>query len=316
MLLLQCLSGMELRQLRYLTLLAEELSFTRAAARANVAQPALSRQIRNLEDELGTPLVDRTSRRVRMTLAGQGLVERATLILTQVDEARADIQGMTRLLSGRLSIGVTRTPGPVDVAALLCAFHDRHPGVELEVSEELSAVIADRLRADELELGLISGVSDQLRRGLELEQIAHEPLVVIVPASHPLAAGGELDARELGVETLVVFPPRATIRETVEAVAADAGVRPRVMFETSDTNRMRELVSIGLGVGILPLSDATRPGPPVATTTLRGNRPEYRMYLARRSRRRLSPAALAMAALIADRYETRTSAASENQRAS
>src|SRR3954452_10121533 len=120
---------MELHQLRYLVLLAEELNFTRAARRGNVAQPALSRQIRKLEDELGVPLVDRTTRRVRLTPAGAEFAERTRTILHALDGAREARREAAQLLSGRVLLGVTQTPGSVDVPQLLAGFHGRHPAV-------------------------------------------------------------------------------------------------------------------------------------------------------------------------------------------
>src|SRR6185312_6637855 len=101
---------MELRQLRYLVLLSEELNFTRAAERAHVAQSGLSRQIRQLEDELGTALVDRTSRRVRITDAGRSLVDRAVRVLAEIDDARAELTDTARVAVGRLTMGATETP--------------------------------------------------------------------------------------------------------------------------------------------------------------------------------------------------------------
>src|ERR1700761_8468062 len=103
---------MEIRQLRYLVALAQELSFTNAATKANVAQPALSRQIRKLEDELGATLVDRTSRHVQLTATGQLLVARATMILDEIENARSEILQITDLSTGRLALGTTQTPGP------------------------------------------------------------------------------------------------------------------------------------------------------------------------------------------------------------
>src|SRR3954452_18297225 len=98
---------MELRQLRYLVALADERHFTRAAARERVAQPALSQQVRKLEDELGVGLVDRTTRRVHLTAAGELLVAHARRVLTELDDARAELQRLTGLVSGRVTIGLT-----------------------------------------------------------------------------------------------------------------------------------------------------------------------------------------------------------------
>jgi DNA-binding transcriptional LysR family regulator len=298
MLSLQYSFGMELRQLRYLVALAQELSFTGAAARANVAQPALSRQIRKLEDELGTVLVDRTSRRVRMTAAGRQLVERATHILDEVEVARAEILEVTQLTSGRLAIGTTQTPGPLDIARLLYDFHELHPGIELAVREELSVMIAERLRSDEIDLGFVSEIGEPARHGLDLHPIAAEPLVIALPPDHRLSTQHEVDFEDLRDEAFVLFPEGATIRSTFDQLAAAHGVKPNVAFVTTDTDRMRELVALGLGIGLLPLSDAKRPGQQHATVLIRDQPLSYNVYLARRSRRRQSPAAIAMTALV------------------
>src|SRR5512135_3609656 len=126
---------MELRQLRYLVALDDERHFTRAAAREHIAQPALSQQIRRLEEEVGLPLVDRTTRRVTITDAGQYLVARARRILAEVDAARAELEALSGMQTGRVSVGVMHTMGPVDISIILAIYHERHPGVELTVRE-------------------------------------------------------------------------------------------------------------------------------------------------------------------------------------
>src|ERR687888_104336 len=118
---------MDLRQLRYLVALAEEGHFTRAAARMHIAQPALSQQIRRLEDELGLALVDRTTRRVALTDAGALLVDRARRALGEVDAARAELADLAGVRAGRLVIGAMQSLGPFDLSILLAIFHARHP---------------------------------------------------------------------------------------------------------------------------------------------------------------------------------------------
>ena len=289
---------MEIRQLRYLLALAQELSFTRAAAKANVAQPALSRQIRRLEDELGIALVDRTSRRVQLTAAGHRLVARATAILDEVERARAEILQITDLSTGRLAIGTTQTPGPLNIARLLRDFHSLYPGIELAVREELSISIADRLRNDEIDLGILAEIPAPARRGLELQQIAAEPLVIALPPGHPLAARREVDFPVLAREPFILFPEGATIRTTFDRLAAQHGVAPNVAFVTTDTDRMRELVTLGLGISLLPESDANRSGDAHAHVHIRAESLTYSIYLARRANRRQSPATAAMAAML------------------
>jgi DNA-binding transcriptional LysR family regulator len=113
-----------------------------------------------------------------------------------------------------------------------------------------------------------------------------------------LSSQREVDFHELQDEAFVLFPEGATIRTTFDQLAAAHGVQPKVSFVTTDTDRMREMVALGLGIGLLPLSDANRPGPHHATVLIRGQPLAYVVYLARRSRRRQSPAAIAMNSLI------------------
>lgn len=283
---------MEIRQLRYLVALAEERHFTRAAARASVAQPALSRQIRSLEVELGVPLVDRTSRRVALTDAGERLVVRARRILGEVDAARGEALELRELLGGRVSIGVSTTPGPVDVAALVAAFHREHPGVELDVRDALSTELARRLRADELDVALITAVSERERRQLDLLAVAEERLVLCVGAGHRLSDRRRVNLRELRDERFAVFQPGATIRALVQRAAHDAGYEPRVAFELTDTARMRALVAEGLAVAILPRSQAGDDARTV-TVALDGPALVHQLFLAWRRERELAPAAKA-----------------------
>jgi LysR family transcriptional regulator, transcription activator of glutamate synthase operon len=297
--LLKCDFGMELRQLQYFVLLAEERSFTRAAARANVAQSALSRQVRKLEDELGVPLVDRTSRRVRVTGPGAALVERARRVLAEIDEACAEVRDVKQLLGGRVVIGLTPTTGPLDVAQVLGAFHAQNPVVEVALREELSVVLADQLRADQIDLAFVSGIVRSARDQLTLHPLLEEPLVAVLPPGHSLATRSRLCLNELREDRFIAFPEGATIRTTVFAAADRAGFVPRFAFETYDLHRVRALVAHGLGVAIVPRSDAVSPGHEIATVPLVGRNLRYELFLAWRTTRRLSPAAAAVVQQVA-----------------
>jgi LysR family transcriptional activator of glutamate synthase operon len=283
---------MELHQLRYLVLLAEELNFTRAADRAHVAQPGLSRQVRKLEDELGVPLVDRTSRRVALTPAGEELVERARRVLDEIEAARAAARDSAGLLRGRLAIGTTQTPGPVDVARLLADFHGRHPGVELALREDLSVNLAERLRADELDVAFVTAIDIRMRRRLELHPVASEPLVVVVARDHPLASRRRIRIRDLHEQRMVAFPPGATIRATFERAAAAAAFAPQVAFECNDTARSLALVEHGLGAALLPASNTyDMPDTLLAVELSPRGALLHEVFIAWRRERRLSAAA-------------------------
>lgn len=285
---------MELRQLRYLVSLADERHFTRGAARVNVAQPALSQQIRKLEAELGVGLVDRTTRRVHLTEAGELLVAHARRVLAELDDARAELEQLTGLVSGRVTIGLTTTPGPLDLVRLLADFHARFPHVELAVREDLSTTLADALREDALDLAFLSLVQEDDHHGLELHALAEEPLVVVLPDGHRLAGRARLRVADLRDAELIAFPAGATIRDAVQRAARAAGFEPRIAFETREVARMRALVSAGLGVAVLPQSDSEAPGPPVRTAALHAPTLKHRISLCWRAGKRHSPAARAL----------------------
>jgi len=285
---------MELRQLRYLVALAEERHFTRAAERVRVAQPALSQQVAKLEAELGTPLVDRTTRRVQMTAAGELLVAHARRALAELDDARAELARLTGLVAGRVTIGLTTTPGPLDLVRLLADFHARFPQVELAVREDLSTTLADALRADALDLAFLSLVQEDDHHGLELHELAAEPLVVALPDGHRLAGRVRLRIADLREEELIAFSEGATIRAAVQRVSRAAGFEPRIAVETREVARMRALVAAGLGVAILPRSDASAPGPPVRIATLHAPALRHRISLCWRTGKRHAPAARAL----------------------
>src|SRR3954467_1950087 len=156
---------MELRQLRYLVAVADELSFTRAAAREHVAQPALSQQIKRLEGQVGLPLVERTTRSVALTDAGKLLVARARRVLGELEAAVAELEALSGVYTGHVYVGVLHTMGPVDVSLVLALFRERHPGVELTVREQSSEELAEMVRDDELDLAFLSVTESVDRKG-------------------------------------------------------------------------------------------------------------------------------------------------------
>src|SRR5689334_1685913 len=139
---------MDLRQLRYLVALADERHLTRAAEREHIAQPALSQQIRRLEEEVGVALVERTTRRVSITEAGELLVARARRILSELNAAEAELEALRGILTGHRTVGGMHTVGPGDVAAGLAILHPPHPGLEPTVPEQASEELAEMLRDD------------------------------------------------------------------------------------------------------------------------------------------------------------------------
>jgi LysR family transcriptional regulator, transcription activator of glutamate synthase operon len=294
---------MDLRQLRYLVALAEELNFTRAAANEHIAQPALSQQIRRLEDELGLALVERTTRHVSLTEAGQLLAVRARRILAELEAAAAELAAVRGVDIGHVTIGAMHTMGPVDLSLALATFHSRHPHVGLTVREASSEEMAEMLRIDELDLAFLSVTERVESHGLGLYQLLSEELVVLLPPDHPLSGRGQVRMAELAREPFISFRAGARLRELLFAAGRDAGFEPRVELESNDSQRVRRLVSRGLGVAILPRSDAVGPGAEVDVATLVEPALRRDITLAWREGRRHPPAATAFLELARETFD-------------
>ena len=288
---------MDLRQLRSLVALADERHFTRAAAREHIAQPALSQQIRKLETEVGLALVERTTRSVALTAAGELLVHRARRILAEVDDAHAELATLAGVKGGRLAVGALHTMGPVDLSLLLASFHRTHPAVELTVREQSSEELAEMLRDDEIDLAFLSVTENIQSRGLQLRRLVTEELVAVLPTHHPLAGRAGVTLAELAEDSFISFRAGSRLRELLERAASSAGFEPRITLESNESRRIRSLVSSGLGVAILPRSDAVGAGAPVAVARLTEPALTRDVTLASRAKRRHSPAAQAFLAL-------------------
>jgi DNA-binding transcriptional LysR family regulator len=294
---------MDLRQLRYLVALAEEQHFTRAAEREHVAQPALSQQIKRLEDEVGVTLVERTTRQVRITHAGLLLVARARRILGEIDAATAELGALKGMESGHVTVGTMHTMGPVDVSIPLAIFHERHPGIELTVREHSSEELAEMIRDDTLDLAFLSVTERVESHGLGLHQLVSEELVAVLPTHHRFARRRKLRMAELDGEEFISYREGARLRELLVTAGRDAGFQPQIKLESNESGRIRRLVARGMGVAILPRSDAVAPGAEVAVVALVDPSLSRDITLAWRQGRRHPPAVAEFLALARRTFE-------------
>ncbi|MGZ6976454.1 MAG: LysR family transcriptional regulator substrate-binding protein, partial [Acidimicrobiia bacterium] len=229
--------------------------------------------------------------RVAITDAGQHLVARARRILAEVDAARAELEALTGMQTGRVTVGVMHTMGPVDISVALAIYHQRHPGVELTVRENSSEELAEMLRVDELDLAFLSVTERIESHGLGLQQLVSEELVVVLPRDHPLGSRTELRMAELANEQFISYREGARLRELLVAAGHHAGFEPSVMLESNESHRIRRLVQRGMGVAILPRSDAEGPGADVSVAKLTDPELTRDITLAWREGRRQPPAA-------------------------
>lgn len=238
--------------MRYVVAVAETANFTRAAERCHVVQSALSHQIKRLEHELGAELFARTSRRVRLTPAGEAFLPAARQSLEAAERAAAEAAATVGEVRGRLSVGVIPTVAAVDVPAALRDLRRRHPQVRVALrtgaSDDLTAEVADG-RLDVAFLGL---PSSSRPTGVRSHELARDHLVAVLAPDHPLAGTGRLALADLSAEPFVDFPYGSAGRAQTDHAFAHARLSRDVAFEVTDAALMSQVIRHGLAIGFLP----------------------------------------------------------------
>lgn len=244
---------MELRHLRYFVAVAEELNFTHAAARLRVAQPALSSQIRDLEEELQTPLFERGRTGVRLTRAGKTFYQRARSILAQTAAAANEARTAAGLITGSLVIGFPSGLHLYYLEPVIVAFRKAYPKVELDFHHALPGAQLKALKEGRIDLAFVT--MPVPLDGLAQFIIWRIPFKVVLPRRHPLAKRASFDLADLRGEDFV-FCTRESRPEFYDEFfrqCANAGFRPRVLKEVGGyPTNMLGLISVGVGISVLP----------------------------------------------------------------
>ncbi len=241
---------MELRQLEYFVAVAEEANFTRAAQRVHVSQSGVSAQIRQLERDLGTPLIDRSGRVATLTGAGAAALPHARAALAAAAAARQAVDDVTGLLSGRLVVGMVTACTVTPLFDALAAFHLAHPGVEITLEEGNSDWLTGRVRTGAADLALI-GAAGVPPGGLEALTIVSDRLAAAVPAGHPLAGRDSVTLAEVTKYPIVSLPPGTGVRAVFDQSCAAQELRPDIAFQASAPGAVADLAGRGLGVAVL-----------------------------------------------------------------
>ena len=248
---------MDLRQMEYLVALADEQQFTRAAAVCHVSQSGLSAAIRGLEEELGTTLFDRTTRRVVPTDAGLALLPHARTMLAQAAAARDAVVRASHELSGSLRVGAEQCLGMVDVNALLERVHLLYPLVELEFTQAGSHELAARVNEGTLDVAFVAGGGQVTR--LRRHELGRRPIVLLVPPQHPLAGRERVEWADLRDLDFVDFQESWAVRTLNDEACVAHGVPRRVSAAVNDVHTLLDLVHRGLGIALVPQHVAAKP---------------------------------------------------------
>jgi DNA-binding transcriptional LysR family regulator len=243
---------MELRHLRYFSVLAEELHFGRAASRLAISQPPLSVAIRQLEESIGARLFERNSKEVRLTAAGQAMRVSARKILAQAEEAALEARDAAAGLIGNLRIGFVGAMLYRGLPRALRSFQARYPGVRIKLTEMNSGEQITELMHNGLDLGFVH--TSRMPDELESRLLVSEPFVCCLPARHPLARKASVQPADLRDQHFVLFGQGVSpdYHDRILSICAEAGFRPQVRHEARHWLAVVSLVSQGLGVALVP----------------------------------------------------------------
>ena len=248
---------MNLRDLRYLVALAEERHFGKAAERCFVSQPTLSAQVRKLEDYLGVPLVERQPKRVSLTPTGEKVVERARRVLQEADAIVEVARTERDPLAGPLKVALIPTVGPYLLPQVVGPLRKAVPRLKLMLYEYQTAPLLEKLRAGEVELGIIA--LPMPTEGLETAPLYDEPFTLAVPAGHALADRERVKLDDIKDETLLLLEDGHCLRDHALEVCSRIRLNQEQDYRATSLETLRQMVAAGHGITLLPELAAAAP---------------------------------------------------------
>jgi DNA-binding transcriptional LysR family regulator len=247
---------MDLRQLEIVRMVADTGSFTAASRRLHVSQSAVSRQVLLLEEELGEPLFLRLGRRVRLTHAGESLLQLSRRVLADIRDTTSAIVDHQQTLRGTVQLGGGMTVCLHVFPALLKEFRRKHPEVEVKLTTGGTPFLLERLRAGAVDMALLTLPVE----GADLVSVPvmREELLLAMHPSHPLARTRRITAADLDGQPFVLFERGSSTRRVVDEMFTREQVNPRIVMETENVEILKALVLIGMGITIIPYQAVTR----------------------------------------------------------
>jgi DNA-binding transcriptional LysR family regulator len=304
----------DVKQLRVLKAVADHGSFSAAADALSYTQPAISQQIAALEKRAGTTLVDRGSRGVRLTDAGQALVDHAEVVLARLAAAEAELEAIAGIRGGRVRLASFPTAGASLLPPAVAEFTSRHPDVELSFVEREPEEAAQMLRAAELEIAIVfeydrlnPGDFERFYEGIELHHLADDPMYVALPRDHPLARRRRIRVQDLADATWIQESgTHSWCGRFHESVCEAAGFTPKVGFRSDDYNVVQGLIAAGVGISLLPGLSLTNVREDIVIRSLGAQAPARQIAAGTLAGRYRSPATNAMLEIlneVAGRFE-------------
>jgi DNA-binding transcriptional LysR family regulator len=294
---------MDTRQLQAFCAVVDKKSFSQAADQLGVTQPAVSLQVRALEERVGRTLLDRSGRRVEPTEAGRRLYRSAQRMLALEEQLLDEVAADDARLAGTLAIGASTGPGAHLVPLLLCEFQREHPDLRVSLSIWDTQTVIERVGDRQLEVGVVGAL--RRHRSLEFEPLFRDEIVLAVPPGHP-AAGGTISVDDLKKETLIVMQEGAGVRHVVEQELRRAGLRLRGLepkLELGLQESVKSAVAAGYGVSFISRTaiEGELTAGRLAAAQVEGIEPSRQIYLVRARGRSMTRAAEAFLAFAKER---------------
>jgi LysR family transcriptional regulator, hydrogen peroxide-inducible genes activator len=250
---------MELRQLQYVLQIAAEKNFSRAAEKLHIAQPSLSQQLSKLEKEIGVLLFRRSTNSVELTHAGAVFVERAQMILDMANQLVKEMDDISHMRKGKLTVGSLPITGAHVLPLVLPTFRELYPEIEVSLVEDTTARLEALTASGQTDISLLSlPIADP---NLAYEPVIEEEICLAVPPNHPLveaykpSKGSKLTALNLGDlagEPFIVLKRGQGFRQIAFDLCAQAGFEPNVVFESTNIETVQSLVAAGMGLAFVP----------------------------------------------------------------
>jgi len=242
---------MNIRQLEYFLEVARQESFSKAAVILHVSQPSISEMIKNLEDELGSPLLYRGAKRLELTDAGQLVQEQSQQIVTLFNNLSGNLKDLHLLQKGKIRIGIPSITASTIFPRVLGEFKQQYPNIELQLQEFGSKKVRQGVKEGALDIGIVCTLPDQ-SENFEVFPFVEDPLMVIVHPEHSIAKSPSVEFSDLRHEGFVLYSEDFSLHDQIITRCKLAGFQPTIICETSQREFMTQMVAAKLGIALLP----------------------------------------------------------------
>jgi DNA-binding transcriptional LysR family regulator len=241
---------LDLRQLHYLLEIAKHLNFTKAAEALHLTQPTLSKMVKNIEEELGATLFDRSGKYVQLTDSGQAAVQQIQIIVQAVHDLHLVLDDVANLKKGTITIGLPPVVGSVFFTRVIAKFQTIHPSIHFQIVEDGAKNVEGLVHNRKVDLGVVVGPVDT--SNFETMPFIYQKLALIIHREHPLAKQSSVSLLQLRNEPFILFPSGYAVRNHVIHACRTIGFDPSIVYESSQWDLLAEMVASNAGISIIP----------------------------------------------------------------